>query len=279
MKDYYKILRLKRFATSEEVKSAFKELAKIYHPDTNKGQAFYNDYFREIKDAYEFLIDNSNKIKYDDFLNENPDLVEQMEIVKRHPQNVNSWSKGLKKNKLVPTFILLIGITLVLFTFIYLQQSKNQQNKIIFERDSIARENLKIKKARAIQENLRRLDEVRQLSLKRLEIKANATAPSLAHKPNVSKKSINVDWCENVRVLFTESSPFVVIVNENNFEIDKVTCHVSFKPYMGFNNLIYPPSEDVSFLNIKPGKNQEVLHSEHSDILFMNVSYCNDYGR
>ena len=279
MKDYYKILRLSRFASAEEVKSAFKELAKIYHPDTNKGQTFYNEYFREIKDAYEFLIDNSNKIKYDDFLKENPDLVEQMELVKRTTNDESSQSKGIKKNKRVPIFSIFIGIILVLCIVIYLQKSKIEQKKLIFERDSITRENLAIKKASAIQENRRRLDEIRQLSLKRLEIKVNSTAQSVAPKPSMSKKALNVDWCENVRVLFTESSPFVVIVNENNFEIDKVTCHVTYKPYMGFNNLIYPPSEDVSFLNVRPGKNQEVLQSNRGNILFMDVSYCNDYGR
>jgi len=61
-KDYYKTLGLNKTASEKEIKSAFKKLAKQYHPDTQGGS---EEKFKEINEAYEVLKDPSKKGRYD----------------------------------------------------------------------------------------------------------------------------------------------------------------------------------------------------------------------
>ena len=61
-KDYYKTLGLGKKASEKEVKSAFKKLAKQYHPDAQTGS---EDKFKELNEAYEVLGDKSKRERYD----------------------------------------------------------------------------------------------------------------------------------------------------------------------------------------------------------------------
>ena len=61
-KDYYKTLGLKKSASEKEIKSAFKQLAKLHHPDTQDGS---EEKFKEINEAYEVLKDASKRGRYD----------------------------------------------------------------------------------------------------------------------------------------------------------------------------------------------------------------------
>ena len=65
-KDYYKILGVEKTSTKEEVKKAYKKLAKKYHPDLNKedGSA---EKFKEISEAAAVLADDEKRTKYDQF--------------------------------------------------------------------------------------------------------------------------------------------------------------------------------------------------------------------
>lgn len=58
MKDYYKILGVSRNSSEEEIKKAYRELAKKYHPDLNKEDPKAEEKFKEINEAFEFLIKN-----------------------------------------------------------------------------------------------------------------------------------------------------------------------------------------------------------------------------
>ncbi len=63
-KDYYKILGVERDATEAKIKSAYRKLARQYHPDVNKSADAVNK-FKDINEAYEVLSDKEKKSRYD----------------------------------------------------------------------------------------------------------------------------------------------------------------------------------------------------------------------
>ncbi len=63
-KDYYKILGVERDATEAKIKSAYRKLARQYHPDVNKSPDAVNK-FKDINEAYEVLSDKEKKSRYD----------------------------------------------------------------------------------------------------------------------------------------------------------------------------------------------------------------------
>jgi len=65
-KDYYKILGLQTNKVSQaEIKTAYREQAKKYHPDVNISNQKYEERFKDINEAYRVLSDNISKRKYD----------------------------------------------------------------------------------------------------------------------------------------------------------------------------------------------------------------------
>ncbi len=64
-KDYYEILGVPRSSTEKEIKTAFRRLARKYHPDTNKNNKDAEEKFKEINEAYEVLGDSEKRKRYD----------------------------------------------------------------------------------------------------------------------------------------------------------------------------------------------------------------------
>ena len=65
MKDYYYFLGIPQNASSEDIKKAYRKLSLKYHPDKNENDVFFSDRFKEIKEAYETLMDKERRKLYD----------------------------------------------------------------------------------------------------------------------------------------------------------------------------------------------------------------------
>jgi len=65
MENHYQTLRIKREASNEDIKKAYRKLAQKFHPDKNDGDKFYEERFKEIQEAYEILSDQYEKGRYD----------------------------------------------------------------------------------------------------------------------------------------------------------------------------------------------------------------------
>ena len=66
-KDYYEILGVDKSSSEAEIKSAYRKLAKKYHPDLNQGDKEAEQKFKDINEAYEVLSDPEKKKQYDMF--------------------------------------------------------------------------------------------------------------------------------------------------------------------------------------------------------------------
>jgi len=66
-RDYYEILGVPRNATEEEIKKAYRRLARKYHPDVNPGDKSAEAKFKEINEAYQVLSDKEKRKLYDQF--------------------------------------------------------------------------------------------------------------------------------------------------------------------------------------------------------------------
>jgi molecular chaperone DnaJ len=66
-RDYYEVLEIKRSATEQEIKSAYRRLAVKYHPDKNPGDTAAEEKFKEAAEAYSVLSDAEQRARYDRF--------------------------------------------------------------------------------------------------------------------------------------------------------------------------------------------------------------------
>src|SRR5215470_12185843 len=90
--DYYKILGLDKNASQEDIKKAYRKLARKYHPDLNPNDKEANKKFQQINEANEVLSDPENRKKYDQY-GENWQHAEQFEKAKQERASHGGWEQ------------------------------------------------------------------------------------------------------------------------------------------------------------------------------------------
>jgi DnaJ-class molecular chaperone len=109
MTNFYSILGVGESATKEQIKKAYRDQAKQWHPDKNPNNKSAEEKFKAIQNAYETLSDSSRRLAYDKLLQDERLRQEQMKQQRSHSNKNNSWAVALG-------LLILVGILIAMFS-------------------------------------------------------------------------------------------------------------------------------------------------------------------
>src|SRR5436309_10757025 len=92
--DYYEILGVNKKATEEEIKKAYRKLARKYHPDLNPNDTEANKKFQQINEANEVLSDAEKRKKYDKYGENWQHDEEHEQYTRQQQQNRQQYGGG-----------------------------------------------------------------------------------------------------------------------------------------------------------------------------------------
>lgn len=203
MKDYYYILGIKQDANTEEIKSAYRKMSHIFHPDKNKNDSFYEKQFIEITEAYQVLIDSESRKDYDRKRNT---YYLNFQIATIQKDNVTSSpNKQPKKNVLTSSHLLFfLLIIIILGLLIFGLKQKQYKSQVTLINDSL---NTEIKNRDQINQDTIKtfLEQVKDLNTENLQLREKIFSLSFK-KPAQSQPKLEV--------------PYVEIINPKGFGIE-----------------------------------------------------------
>ena len=124
-KDYYKILGVEKNADEKAIKSAYRKLARKYHPDVNKEQGAAEK-FKDVNEAYEVLSDQQKRARYDSLggrWQEGADFTPRQDM--RTSISISSTNAGFQQTQNLPRlwrFLVVIWVDSGLFSQHYLRR-------------------------------------------------------------------------------------------------------------------------------------------------------------
>lgn len=281
MKNHYKVLRIPDYSNKDAIKKAYLDLVKIYHPDVNNGNVFFNDYFIEIKNAYDFLIDENNKLKFDDLLLNNPELFSSLDI---QPIGLDN-QRVFQSSKVQIKFIIFSFLAFALGICTYYLIHKNELSVFGAGNIESKRDSSSISDLDYNDENSRQYNQNSDLKVNSSSELSNSSYIGTADDPlknktyndennlnyenqmrqsrqqNVSSKK---NWQDKVSAEVNGSS--LLIINKNSFDIFRVNLTITYRDddkWMELDNFMDPMfsreehpftrEEYKSWFNIRPG--------------------------
>ena len=131
MKNFYQILGVAPTATQDEIKKAYRFRASKFHPDKHQGDKFFEEEFKELKNAYDILSDSTKRERYDQQFNKT-EKEQTNQKTKEDHQNENVYSEPKKAEEAEPaansnfTYLFVIGaLIFIIFLIVGLNSGKD----------------------------------------------------------------------------------------------------------------------------------------------------------
>ncbi len=126
-KNYHQILGISEGASNEEIKKAYRKLSKKFHPDLNDGDKYFEERFKEIQEAYSYLLKESNTKHFDDSSKKANNSNRHSNSNTTQSPNANKQKTEQPKENNSKSPYLFIGIVLIIILIGMVRKSLTRQ--------------------------------------------------------------------------------------------------------------------------------------------------------